>query len=339
MVRRAARAMTSRRWRIGTSPDDLSEGLFGQVLLWTFELLPWLEARGIQPAWDIRSRLYGDAPDFRVVPGVFDVAGDAGRASGPFREVSMVALRVAAVSVLGGDWVAAHRLWHRHFSVPQRITERADAVELSCQALGIHYRGTDKNQTPLDTNPVTVEDMLDLVAGFLRAHPAVDCFFIATDEYRFVEAARHRFPGVRQVNLGAIDFHKAAGGGAERADRALLDCVLLSRCRHVLKSSSALSGFAKVLNPELDIYRVAACKLFMDVPYFPDAYIPRLVSEEPALQVILMRQFAGDWLDATPNAQRFRAPFATQPRYSAWRIVVNASKYLLSRAVGRTRRA
>ena len=43
-------------WRIASNPEDLAEGLFGQVLLWVFELLPRLESRGIRP--DRASRMF-----------------------------------------------------------------------------------------------------------------------------------------------------------------------------------------------------------------------------------------------------------------------------------------
>lgn len=333
--------MTVRPWRITTSTDDLEEGLFGQVLLWTFELLPWLDARGMQPAWDIRSRHYGDEPDCRVLPGVFDLAyPDPALDEAGCRGVSLLALRVGTVSRLGNDWPALHALWHRYFRLPARTIAQADAVALpEGRCLGLHYRGTDKNLALQDTNPVGIQDMLDLAADFLRSRPAIDTLFIATDEQAFAAAARARFAGLHVVYLGDVSFHKAAGGGAARADRALLDCVLLSRCAHVLKCSSALSGFAKVLNPALDIWRVAACKQFMDVPYFPDAYIPRLQSEDPRLRAVLSRHFEGDWLDA-PGGQRAMAPvFVSRPRYRPTQQVLNAVKYIVSVLLGRPRKA
>jgi hypothetical protein len=85
----------------------------------------------------------------------------------------------------------------------------------------------------------------------------------------------------------------------------------------VLKCSSALSGFAKVLNPRLEAYRVSASKLFTDIPYFPEAYIPRLTSQDPECRGILERQFAGDWLDDPSGGVRFKRPFRTQSRYRA----------------------
>jgi len=326
-------------WRIASNPDDLEEGLFGQVLLWVFELLPWLAAHDVAPDWRIRSLLYGEAPDRLVLPGVFDLADPP-----PARVTltrSLLWARVWHTHVLGGDWDGVHALWRRFFKVPARIEARADAVGLPPGTLGLHYRGTDKNRQTIDTNAVAVEDFLALAAAFLGEHPDVRSMFVASDEPGVQAAAAARFAHLDVRSLGDVPFHKA-GTPADwpgKADRALLDCVLLSRCRYVLKCSSALSGFAKVLNPALECYRVAACKMFADIPYFPDAYVPRLVLRDPAAQAILARQFEGDWLDDAAAVARWSTPFVARPRHGPGRRLINALKYGVSLALGRPRKA
>lgn len=343
--------MSAPPWRVFTAPDDLEEGLFGQVVLWTFELLPMLAQRGLHPDWDIRSRLYGQAPEWRVIPGVFDVAaqpdtgGGTGARSGADsvagrrRDRSLLSLRVAGVSVLGSDWQSLHKLWHQYFRIPERTLARADAVALPPGTLGLHYRGTDKNLATQDTNPVSVDDFLTLAECVLREHPEWHAVFIATDEPAMVEQARLRLAGKRLINLGAVRFHKDPEGEPDRADRALLDCLLLSRCATVLKCSSALSGFAKVLNPQLPCYRVSASKMFADVPYFPDAHVPRLVLRDPRAAAILARQFEGDWLDDPRVPARYRQPFVSLPRHSRLQVLSNWLKFRLSSLLGRPRKA
>ena len=56
----------------------------------------------------------------------------------------------------------------------------------------------------------------------------------------------------------------------------MIDMLCLSKCKEVIKVSSALSAFSKIINPNLKIFRVNALKMFADIPYFPDAYIPLL---------------------------------------------------------------
>ena len=325
-------------WRIASAPEDLEEGLFGQVILWTFEILPWLAARGIRPEWDIRARLYGALPERRVLPGVFDAADPV--PTRVARTRSLLWARVLHVHVLGGDWAGTHALWTRFFRVPARIEARADALGLPLATLGLHYRGTDKNRQTIDTNPVGVDDFLALVAAFLARRPELTTLFVASDQPGMRETVAARFPALDVRGLGDVPFHKAGDAdGPDKADRALLDCVLLSRCAVVLKCSSALSGFAKVLNPALECYRVAACKRWSDIPYFPDAYIPRLALDDPALQSILARQFAGDWLDDAAGAAPWLEPFVARRRNGVARTAINALKYAVSVLLGRPRKA
>lgn len=327
-------------WCIDSGPDDLEEGLFGQVVLWTFELLPHLARQAVRPAWAIRSRLYGAAPDFLVLPGVFDLAYTPTPAGGrTTRHTRMLALRVRAVSVLGGNWQALNALWQGHFRVPQRILAQADAVALPPGTLGLHYRGTDKNQTPLDTNAVAVEDFFTLARAYLAEHPELHTVFLATDDPAALQGVEQGLAGRRVINLGPVSFHKGPRHDPDRADRALLDCVLLSRCAAVLKCSSALSGFAKVLNPSLACFRVSASKMFGDVPYFPDAHVPRLQLKDAAAQAILARQFQGDWLDDPRVPARFRERFTSLPRHSPAQVLMNWLKYRMSVLLGRPRKA
>lgn len=331
--------MAREGWCIASDAHDLEEGLFGQVLLWVFELLPWLAERGIQPDWRIHCLLYDEGDGAPVLPGVFDLAhAPPARVT---RVRSLLWARVWHTSALGGDWAGVHALWTRYFKVPTRIEAEADALGLPPDCLGLHFRGTDKNLQTIDTNAVSIVDFLTLAEAFLAEHPQVRSLFVASDEPGVRTLVAQRFPQLEVHGLGDVRFHKAGAPAAYpgKADRALLDCVLLSRCRYVLKCSSALSGFAKVLNPQLESYRVSACKMFADVPYFPDAYVPRLALRDPAASAILERQFRGDWLDDARAVARWGQPFVARRRYAVGRITINALKYAVSVLLGRPRKA
>jgi hypothetical protein len=133
--------------------------------------------------------------------------------------------------------------------------------------------------------------------------------------------------------LGEVGFHKAdtqIGELSAKGDRAMLDCVLLSRCRAVLITSSALSAFAKILNPELEIYRVAASKRFEDIPYFPVAYIPRYVSSSPEISAVVDRLMADDWTQDS-DADRYIVSFTSRKRpQSFWRFFKKIVSYCFS---------
>jgi len=92
--------MNNPRWKITTTPSELQEGLFGQVILLIFEILPFLERSSVSPTWDIKSQVYGVAPDYTVIPGLFDPVTVPH--AGSYAEMPLWRLRLRHLSVLGG---------------------------------------------------------------------------------------------------------------------------------------------------------------------------------------------------------------------------------------------
>jgi hypothetical protein len=299
------------------------EGLFGHVIPNVFEILPYLHARQLFPDWEIRAAFYGTAPHGAVIPGVVDLAYKV--APGPKKDVDFRKIQNRHRHVLGNDWPALSAIWNDYFRIPDRIIRNARSVGSLSDALGIHYRGNDKNTALWDTNPVSHDDFLAIIRDFLIRRPEFRRIFLATDDFSFVELLTRKL-SVEIINLGEVVLHKAETSLDVKTDRAMLDCVLLSRCRAVLLTSSALSAFAKIFSPELEIYRVAASKRFADVPYFPVAYVPRYETSSPQIAALVDRLMAGDWSEGA-DAHLFTAPFAARPRWSA---AVNLIRLLYS---------
>lgn len=297
--------------RIMSRPRDLREGLFGQVFLFVFEVLPYLDEKKIKPAWAIRSMLYGSPEnDYLVIPGLLELNYDLEAPTRRTKNVSLKRLRKHATVALGNDWSYVSGLWEKYFRIPKRIIERADSFPNLDAALGLHYRGTDKNQSSVETNFVSQEEFMDLTEDFLEAHPEIRTILIASDEISFSDRLRAKYPGIQIVSSGEVIHHKdlKVQNSFEKGDHAVLDCLLLSRCKYLLKCQSALSGFAKVINPELEAYRISANKLApwnMEIPYFPDGYLPKYQSKNPRTQEILARLFTDDWTENETVAKKF----------------------------------
>jgi len=301
--------------KISTTHEQLKEGLFGQIFLHIFEVLPYLERQNILPLWEIRSPLYGLSPDMIVIPGLLELNYSAGGEK--YDEVNLQDLRDDHVVTLGNDWDYVNMIWNKYFHLPERIISRADEFHGLNQALGLHYRGTDRNKLLSETNFVSPEDFLELVRDFVGGRPELDTILIATDENSMVERVQSQHRSLRVLNSGNVIHHKDAvpGNNIGKGEHALLDCLLLSRCKYLLKSMSALSGFAKVLNPGIEAYRLSANKLyFWDIPYFPDAYLPKLTSRDPKCQKILSRLFDGDWTQDKAAMKKYGATFKYQKR-------------------------
>ncbi len=306
-----------RRLRISTTPDQLREGLFGQIFLWIFEVLPHLDRQGILPTWAIRSAVYGQPDDFLVIPGLLEINCETDAVD--YQDVNLQELRDRHACTLGPDWECAAQLWQKYFRWPARIKQRADEFPALNGALGIHYRGTDKNRSLVETNAVSADAFLALTADFVARHPAVTSIYVATDERAFIEQVRTQHPSLPVISSGPAQHHKSAvqAEAFAKGDHALLDCWLLSRCTYLLKCQSALSAFAKILNPSLDGYRISADKLAYwshGIPYFPDAYFPIYASPDPKCQRILAELLAGDWTQNRGAAREFGARFRYKRR-------------------------
>ncbi len=323
---------------ITCEPDELEQGLFGQAFYYVLQILPYLYEQSIFPAWELRTKNYGDPPDFVTIPGVLDLAYVP--PSGPFHRLSLAELRRRHAHVIGNDWTALHSLWSAYFRTPGRVLEEADAIKFPGRTLGIHFRGTDKQTATWDTNPITQDQYLSLIAEFLRTRSDFNLIFAATDEFSFIARLRETFQ-LPVLTLGEVEFHMASTHTttrAEKADRAMLDCVLLSRCAGVLETSSALPSFAKLLNPDLEIYRCAASKLFgkfyTKMPYFPVAQIPVLPAADARSQAILQTTMEDDWT-RQPEVAVYKLPFVASPRWPLnHRVFRYAEKLGMDKLVG-----
>jgi len=273
--------------KIFANPGELTEGFFGQILLYPFRLLADLDRAGIRPEWALASRRYGCPPGFMAIPGILDLAYV------PEPADESVHIRQAPQrwpSLPVDDWQENRRLFDAYFRIPERILSKADLFP-PCE-LGLHYRGTDKQRDLAQTNPVAVDEFLSLAKAFAGGKD-IRRAFVASDEPGFIERVGETLR-VETVSTGtAWGWSYESQWNREKGDHAVLDCLLLSRCRWALKCQSALSGFAKVLNPNLEIYKVAAARLVDGISYFPDAYIPVLQNDK--MQGLIDHLMRGDW--------------------------------------------
>jgi hypothetical protein len=303
--------------RITAEPAEMTGGLFGEVLLWVFEILPYLHERHIFPDWRIRAAYYGRASDGLVIPGVLDLAYEV--VPGPKKEISLVQLHGHRRRLLGNDWQGLSALWHAYFRIPDRIINRAKTFGSFSDVVGIHYRGNDKQTAFYDSNPVSHDDYLAIIRQFCQERPEFKRIFVATDDLNFFRFLKSNI-SLEVINCGdgGVGFHLEQTSPElvdVKTDRAMLDCVLLSRCGAVLLNSSALSSFAKIINPQLEIYRVAASKFFANTPYFPVAYIPIYSSSSSEIATLIDRLMVGDWTK-TAHSEAFTAPFVSRPYWS-----------------------
>lgn len=121
--------------------------------------------------------------------------------------------------------------------------------------IGVHYRGTDKAddapRVPYERVEAVVRDTMS------RAGPGRCRLFLATDEQAFLDYMRPRFPEqlryrpmFRSVDGRPTDIVNA-DGNHKKGEDALVDCLLLSRSHHLIRTASNLSLCSTLFNPRL----------------------------------------------------------------------------------------
>lgn len=142
----------------------------------------------------------------------------------------------------------------------EKVNQFVDGHFTGKCVLGIHYRGTDK--TPAEAPPVSYSEIRESIREFLEAHREFDCLFVASDEMRFVEFVQQAFGDAlpvfahddRERSRGDVAIHRSKQGDAYRkAEEAVLNCLLLSKCNTLIKTASMLSAWSKLFNPDLPV--------------------------------------------------------------------------------------
>jgi len=268
--------------QIITSKNEMTEGLFGMVILFIVEILPILEKKKTDISmlhWDIRTKSYG-----AIFPNIIEhkATGKLKWFSRKKRTKFKYLRSLQPQYVIGDNFQKLNHLFFKYFTITKDLDSTAASFELK-DTLGIHFRGTDKTVDSVMNTGISKNDFYVIFDSFIKKHP-FNRVFLATDENDVYSFLRSKYPHIEIISNRKFDdqniFWRDNPDPTKNAKEAMIDMLCLSKCKTVLKVSSALSAFAKLINPELTIYRLNALKMFVDIPYFPDAYIPLLNKDE-----------------------------------------------------------
>lgn len=126
-----------------------------------------------------------------------------------------------------------------------------------CYVIGVHYRGTDKVvESPRASYQIMEQHILNVINTM---KPIRYKIFVATDEQAFIDYLKVAFPvqvcfyedAIRSSTKEPIHMQKISG--YKKGEDAIIDCLLLSRCQILIKTSSNLSLFSTYFNPEMPV--------------------------------------------------------------------------------------
>ena len=126
--------------------------------------------------------------------------------------------------------------------------------------IGIHVRGTDKKtESIIGQRPfVTIDDYLQHIKDALRTRPNAT-LFIASDNNEAIKQIFVNFKNNKKVVYNCTRMqnytsptpvHLSSFAGPKAGEEALIDCILLSRCNHIICTDSNLSAAALYFNSE-----------------------------------------------------------------------------------------
>lgn len=176
------------------------------------------------------------------------------------------------------------------------------------KVLGLHFRGTDKNKVNWVTH-ISIEEFIKII-DYQLMNNYYDTIFISTDNNMFINDMKKQYDNnytilfydeeknsdnknsihlnrlnviqskIKEIKKCKNDVNKLVTLENElkvetQVNRRLLENVIvnsfiLSKCDLVLKTHSQVSAYAKIFNPDLEIYRVNSCQ----EGYWPDSHIP-----------------------------------------------------------------
>lgn len=122
--------------------------------------------------------------------------------------------------------------------------------------VGIHYRGTDKSKN--EANSVSYESIQAAITDYIKG---IDDYviFVATDEEPFISYMEKNFAGkivyqscLRSSNNNPVHYFNPKNNSPYKLGKeAVIDCLLLSKCNHLIRTSSCLSLVSEYFNPQL----------------------------------------------------------------------------------------
>jgi hypothetical protein len=155
-----------------------------------------------------------------------------------------------------------NRLISKYVRVKSHITDRVDGIisQLGKNPLGVHVRMTDKHNCtkhgePETGKPISIDLYQEHIDENIEENDSK--IFLATDDSEVLEAMKNRYNDrivttdcIRSKGFKSI-HHDLEGSGREKGEQVLIDCLVLSRCKHIIKGISNVALCAMFWNLDL----------------------------------------------------------------------------------------
>ena len=150
--------------------------------------------------------------------------------------------------------------------VKEEIAKKVDTFtkeRFSENTIGVHIRGTDKSsESYIGQRPhITVDDYITGTERALKESPDAT-LFVASDNNEAIAKMFKSFPKNKIVVYNCtrmssyssyLPVHLSSAVSPLLGEEALIDCLLLSKCKHIVCTDSNLAATALYFNPEAEM--------------------------------------------------------------------------------------
>ena len=259
---------------------------FFAFLNWFLYLTKYLESIHLQPDIVLKNRCYGSPVyEYNIISGRFykENIGHMYQGKSAIRIKIKSAEEILPNMHLG---IAEANAIQRRTLIPSlRLTEIVNSfisTEISGDFFSIHWRGTDKVS---EAQPISVEYILKVLGNLMENRTIVEktCFIASDEEAKIIELKneiKRSFPNLKVVYLRNalrspdsapmhLDRKFSKFEAATLGDEALIECLILAQSSFLIKTTSFLSAWSVVFNPNIPVF-------YLNTPYpnkvwFPDS--------------------------------------------------------------------
>jgi hypothetical protein len=184
------------------------------------------------------------------------------------------------------------RILHKYLRIKPHIQSIVDGFwrshDLNGLVVGVHFRGTDK---ATEAPRVSWSHMLSVVQNCLDKHDTAKAVFVASDEQEFIDFMKSSAINVpiyshddyyRSRDGRPVHTTIGQDGGYERGEDALVNALLLAKCAVLIRTTSFLSAWASLFNPELKV--ILLNKPYAEHTWYPESEIMKQQSTEYYLE-------------------------------------------------------
>jgi hypothetical protein len=285
---------------IYSNSEDLTEGIYGQCITWLLEVLYYMEKNNKinnnEINFDINTLNNGN-----LIP-TFIKPKKTYKIDNPIKinlRNYKIENNICGFNIHNNSFIKANEIFNKYFIFNDFILKQISYLNIPNESLGIHYRGTDKNYDNSQANPITQDEMLLIIEDYFKNN-TVDKIYCCSDEQSFIDKIKIQYPHktieYKQLRSNNSDNYGFFRIGQNHQDKdnltyaSIIDMIALSKCRTIIKTSSALSSFSKIINPVIKLYSVCAMKQ----NWFPAAVAEYYKTDSPIINNILKRTMNGD---------------------------------------------